>query len=101
MTGQRITMAELNARHLARVRQEQADREAYRATPQGAAEEAERQRLFRLEVEEAAGRRHDHHADGKAANLAGEPREAPEDLDEADAEQWLAGWDSEGEDTEA
>jgi hypothetical protein len=38
---------------------------------------------------------------GKDAALANEPREAPEELSDDEADIWLAGWDSEGQDDEA
>ncbi len=100
--GKKISLAELNALSRAKLAAEYSERLAYEATPEGAAERAARETLERrlMEADQRFAEENppDHFADGKAAAFAGSKREPPDDLEGEAAEQWLAGWDTEGPD---
>lgn len=93
--GRKVTLAELAKRHReARLREI--------ATPEYAErmarldEQARKDEEARLKWE--AENKVTPHEAGRAARDSGEPREAPEDLDDTDEVDWLAGWDSLGSD---
>lgn len=95
MTGRKITLAELQQRNREARLRELADPEY---------QERMRQVDERYRAEEAARLKWEAenvvtpHEAGRAAREAGDPRETPDDLDDAAEVEWLAGWDSLGSD---
>lgn len=102
--GKMMKLSELFDRDRVKRAAEYAEKLAYEATPEGAAEKAARealeQRLMEADRRFAAENPTDQFREGALAAGAGAKREAPDDLGDEDAERWLEGWDSEapGED---
>lgn len=100
--GKRITMAELVQRRSQEIAAENAQRDAWHATPEGRAEKLERdasdQRLREADERFARENPPDPAKDGRDAALAGQKRKSPQDLTEEDEDQWLEGYDSAGSD---
>jgi ribosome modulation factor len=101
MTGKKMTLGELFARMEREVKERLAAEDAYRQTPEGKAEHEAREAHHKRmdEADQRAWEARPPRQKGYDAQQAGEDREVPEGLTEAESEAWLAGWD-EGEQDE-
>ncbi len=98
MSGRKVTLAELGARHVAQAKLEQATREAWHQTPEGKAWLAQQEKLAQADSRAWAAHMADPFARGREAAEAGGEREPPAEFEGEAEELWLAGFDSMGED---
>lgn len=99
-TSKRVTMADVFNRRAMEIKAQIAERAAWEATPAGKAWRTEcdagEARKQAADARYAVENPPDPFEDGKSAALRDEPREAPDDLSEEDADLWVSGWDVEG-----
>ena len=98
--GKRVSLADVFKRAAAKAKADYEQQLTYEATPEGAAEKAEREayhrRMMEADQKFAAENVTTPYDAGREASEMDDPREVPDNVPDDDSEQWLAGYDSIG-----